>query len=61
MGRLLCRYVECIAKGRTSEALSALISLQPSLATLVELGPDGEITSREEIEVSLLGVALPLA
>eukprot|EP00808_Paulinella_micropora_P011436 g7840.t1 len=54
---LLGRYVESIAKGRTGEALSALMSLQPSSATLVSLDEaTGNIKGREEIGISLVEV-----
>eukprot|EP00457_Paulinella_chromatophora_P000889 gb/GEZN01000890.1/.p1 GENE.gb/GEZN01000890.1/~~gb/GEZN01000890.1/.p1 ORF type:complete len:1087 (-),score=147.78 gb/GEZN01000890.1/:215-3475(-) len=54
---LLGRYVESVAKGRTGEALSALISLQPSQATLVSLDEvTGTIQDREQIAVSMVEV-----
>ncbi len=50
---LLGRYVENMAKGKTSEALSVLMSLQPANATLLTMDGD-TIVSEEEIDVNLV-------
>ena len=50
----VCSYVENLAKGRTSEALSALMSLQAKTAVLVTLNEANEVTSEEEISVHLV-------
>jgi Cu+-exporting ATPase len=50
---ILGRYLEVIAKGKTSEALNKLINLQAINAILITL-QDGKITSEEEIDVNLL-------
>lgn len=52
---LLGRYVEHMAKGRTSEALSVLMGLQASVATLLQLDPaTGAVISEEVIDVNLV-------
>lgn len=47
------RYIEHIAKGKTSEALSRLLSLQPPQARLLVETEDGD-TSEETIETDLV-------
>lgn len=52
---LLGRYVENMAKGRTSEALSVLMNLQATTATLLTLNEKDEtIVKEEEIDVNLV-------
>jgi Cu+-exporting ATPase len=54
---LLGRLLEVIAKGRTSQALTHLMSMEPSEATLVELegdASDGVIKSEELVPIELL-------
>lgn len=49
----LGRYLEHMAKGKTSNALSKLMSLQASSATLIEHGDNGE-TSTKSIAIELV-------
>lgn len=55
---LLGRYIEHFAKGRTSEALSRLMDMQPSTAFLCELDAEGNPKPghEEEIQIQLVQV-----
>ncbi|KAI6654634.1 Copper-transporting ATPase 2 [Oopsacas minuta] len=48
------RWLEHLARGKTSEALSKLISLQPTDAILVELGKNENVIKEESIATELL-------
>lgn len=51
---LLGKYLEVLAKGKTSDALSKLTDLAPDTAHLLTLDNDGNVVSEEEISTQLL-------
>lgn len=51
---LLGKYLEIIAKGKTSDALAKLTDLAPNTACLVTLDADGNVISEEEISTQLI-------
>lgn len=51
---LLGKYLEVMAKGKTSDALAKLIDLAPETAFLLNLNEDGNVISEIEISTQLL-------
>ncbi|KAJ7947541.1 Copper-transporting ATPase [Quillaja saponaria] len=51
---LLGKYLEVLAKGKTSDALAKLTQLVPDKACLLALGTDGNIISETEIDTQLI-------
>lgn len=51
---LLGKYLEVMAKGKTSDALSKLTDLAPDTAFLLNLDRDGNVTSEMEISTQLI-------
>lgn len=51
---ILGKFLETVAKGRTSEAVKKLMSLQPPTALLVEMDDEGRIVSEKEIDFMLV-------
>nr|AIJ19558.1 heavy metal ATPase 5B-1 [Cucumis sativus] len=51
---LLGKYLEVLAKGKTSEAIAKLMKLVPETATLLTFDDDGHIIREEEIDSRLI-------
>lgn len=50
----LGKYIECAAKGKTSEAITALMKLAPDTALLLEVDPQGSVLSQSEVATALV-------
>ena len=51
---LLGKYLEASAKGKTSAAITQLLTLTPATAVLLTLDKMGEVTSEEEVPTALI-------
>ena len=51
---LLGKYLEVVAKGKTSDALAKLTDLAPDSACLLTLDDDGNVVSEVEISIQLI-------
>lgn len=51
---LLGKYLEILAKGKTSDAIAKLIDLAPETATLLTVDKEGGVTQEEEIDSHLI-------
>lgn len=51
---LLGKYLEASAKGRTSDAITALLTLTPPSALLLTVAEDGNVVSEEEVSTALI-------
>ncbi|KAL5816548.1 hypothetical protein ACOSQ3_024926 [Xanthoceras sorbifolium] len=51
---LLGKYLEILAKGKTSEAIAKLMDLAPETATLLTLDDEGNVVSEEEVDSRLI-------
>ncbi|CAA2976824.1 probable copper-transporting ATPase HMA5 [Olea europaea subsp. europaea] len=51
---LLGKYLEVLAKGKTSEAIEKLMDLAPETATLLTLDDEGNLINEEEIDSRLI-------
>ncbi|KAL2348047.1 hypothetical protein Fmac_002047 [Flemingia macrophylla] len=51
---LLGKYLEILAKGKTSDAIAKLMNLTPDTAVLLSLDGDGSVVGEEEIDARLV-------
>ncbi|PRQ17724.1 putative cu(2+)-exporting ATPase [Rosa chinensis] len=51
---LLGKYLEVLAKGKTSEAIAKLMDLAPEKATLLTLGEEGNVINEQEMDSRLI-------
>lgn len=51
---LLGKYLEASAKGRTSEAIGALLNLTPPTAVLLEDGVEGKVEAERDVPTALI-------
>jgi Cu+-exporting ATPase len=51
---LLGKYLETVAKGKTSEAIRKLMSLQPSTAILIKTDENGQVLEEKELSIDLI-------
>ena len=51
---ILGKYLEAVAKGKTSEAVTKLVNMQPKTAVLLVLGADGKVKLEKEVLVDQL-------
>ncbi|CAI5523207.1 unnamed protein product [Closterium sp. Naga37s-1] len=48
------KYLEAVAKGKTSEAIQKLLQLAPATAVLVDVNADGKVVAEREVDSRLL-------
>ncbi|CAI7856103.1 unnamed protein product [Closterium sp. NIES-54] len=48
------KYLEAVAKGKTSEAIQKLLQLAPATAVLVDVNADGKVLAEREVDSRLL-------
>ena len=51
---ILGKYLEASAKGKTSAAITKLLTLTPPSAVLIGLGKNGEVVSEQEVPTALI-------
>jgi Cu+-exporting ATPase len=51
---IMGKYMECQAKGKTSEAIQALMRLAPESAVVVELDGDNRVVAEQTISSRLV-------
>ena len=51
---LLGKYLEAVAKGKTSEALAALARLSPATAVVLTLDAGGAVAAEQEVATALV-------
>ena len=51
---ILGKYLEASAKGKTSAAITKLLTLTPASAVLVTLGKTGEVAAEQEVPTALI-------
>lgn len=50
----MVQWLVCHVQGKTSQALTALMSLQATSATLVTIAANGSVASEREIDIQLV-------
>ena len=50
----LCRYLEASARGKTSAAITKLMTLTPASAVLVTLDKAGDVASEQDVPTALI-------
>ena len=51
---ILGKYLEASAKGKTSAAITKLLTLTPASAVLITLGKPGEVAAEQEVPTALI-------